>query len=227
MVHRRVIDGEERKFGVIPEYRQELVLFSKIDPHPIAVIESTTRPDDRIAGDLDLRANVAVTVPEAEAAVRALHGLSNELAGLVEYPPLQKFAEPALANLKTVTNESYREGMFTSLQAGLNECRGSSRVLYHFTDQPDIPVKFYRGFAAQAFEGFNWVQPVYKGQKGHPVLIGKELFGPVLSAPRGSNLRVLKKSLNINECLWDCPYRQVLNNVNTPEDFSRLESGRE
>ncbi|MDZ7765977.1 MAG: NTP transferase domain-containing protein [Melioribacteraceae bacterium] len=71
--------------------------------------------------------------------------------------------------IKFVFNENYKSGMFTSLQAGLTNTN-TNWYLYHFVDQPSLPLNFYSDFANQIDDQSNWIQPTYQNRKGHPIL---------------------------------------------------------
>ncbi len=122
-----------------------------------------------------------------------------------------------------VENENYKKGMFTSLQTGLAGAKECDWILYHFVDQPGLPQKFYSEFLVQIDEEHNWIQPKVKDQKGHPILIQKELFGLILEAPDNSNLREISKNPKVKKKFWVCSYEEIFQDIDTEEDYQMLD----
>ena len=57
---------------------------------------------------------------------------------------LDKTHQTTLLNkIKFAYNESFRKGMFTSLQKGISAAQNCDWILYHFVDQPGLPNDFY------------------------------------------------------------------------------------
>ena len=81
-----------------------------------------------------------------------------------------------LKKIKFVFNESFQKGMFTSLQKGISEAKNCDWILYHFVDQPGLPNNFYPEFIKQIDSDYNWIQPSFKNQHGHPILIGRRII---------------------------------------------------
>lgn len=124
--------------------------------------------------------------------------------------------------VKFIVNEKYEEGMFTSLQAGLKGMGECDHALYHFVDQPMLPEMFYIDFAAQKDFSVDWLQPEYREQRGHPILINNSLFQTIIDSPSDSNLRDLFSSLKIKKRYWKCSYPEVTQDIDTLEDFGSL-----
>ena len=86
-------------------------------------------------------------------------------------------------NLSVVINESYRQGMGTSLRAGLAALPpGVDAALIVLADQPfirpktlDLLMDQYRRSSAQI------VIPTYKGFRGNPVLLDRSVFSEVMA----------------------------------------------
>ncbi len=122
-------------------------------------------------------------------------------------------------SLRFVFNKHYARGMFSSLQAGLSEIGKTEWILYHFVDQPGLPPSFYEQFVAEIDDRYNWIQPLYKGRKGHPLLLGKPLFKWLLKQPVDSNLHQLSREGGINKKWWECPFPRIFQDIDTPRDF--------
>jgi molybdenum cofactor cytidylyltransferase len=125
-------------------------------------------------------------------------------------------------NIVFVSNDNYKTGMFTSLQKGLSEAKECDWLLYHFVDQPQIPQSFYSNFISQIDDKFDWIQPSYKNKKGHPVLIRKSLFNNIINAGENSSLKEITNSGKLNKKTWDCDYKEILIDIDTPEDYNAI-----
>lgn len=126
------------------------------------------------------------------------------------------------SNIEFVFNPDYEKEMFTSLQAGLAKSIKSDWIIYHFVDQPGLPQKFYTDFVNQIDKHHNWVQPVTGKQKGHPILIKRDLFQIILDAPLNSNLRAISNDSKVRKKFWECGYAEIFQDIDTEEDYSRL-----
>jgi molybdenum cofactor cytidylyltransferase len=99
------------------------------------------------AASLDLKDIVVVTGRDAP-----------EIAGLA-----------GAAGLRTLHNPGYRDGMGTSLAAGVRALGGCSGVFVILADMPRVPRSAFQILAA-ALETEGIALPVFEGRRGHPVL---------------------------------------------------------
>jgi molybdenum cofactor cytidylyltransferase len=118
-------------------------------------------------------------------------------------------------------NPDYENGMLSSLQCGLSNLMNSDWVLYHFVDQPSLQAEFYKDFLDQIENGYNWIQPKFKGRNGHPIIIGRNIFQTIVSASSSENLKSISALRFVNKKLWQCNYPQILQDIDTPEDYER------
>jgi molybdenum cofactor cytidylyltransferase len=96
--------------------------------------------------------------------------------------------------VRSVHNPDYAAGeMISSLQTALRALPEScSAVLVVLADQPLIPPTIFAQVIAAFRAGRGEiVAPVYRGQRGHPVLIGRRFFPALLALPPGSAPRDL------------------------------------
>lgn len=126
------------------------------------------------------------------------------------------------SKIEFVINPEYEKGMFTSLQAGLTKAMESDWIIYHFVDQPGLPLEFYKEFVKQIDDKYNWIQPKINEQKGHPVLIHKSLIQYILSSSADSNLREISNDLIVKKKFWGCGYEEIFQDIDTEEDYSEL-----
>ncbi len=127
-----------------------------------------------------------------------------------------------LNKLKIVVNKNFESGMFGSIQCGLKELKDYDFVLIHQVDQPSLPQKFYYEFYKQIEKEADWIQPEFNGRLGHPIIIGQKLVNEILSEDSYSNLRLISKKKNFTKKLWKCNYFQILQDIDTPEDYEKL-----
>lgn len=125
-------------------------------------------------------------------------------------------------SIKIIYNKNFNEGMFSSLQLGVKELSDSDWILYHFVDQPNIPKEFYRHFIEQQTKSYNWVQPLFKGVKGHPILFDKSVSKKINNAEASSNLREILKDESIKQFFWECDFPQILEDIDTDEDYQKF-----
>ncbi|VAX19903.1 hypothetical protein MNBD_IGNAVI01-2565 [hydrothermal vent metagenome] len=128
--------------------------------------------------------------------------------------------------IKIIYNENYKEGMFTSLQLGVKELSDSDWILYHFIDQPNLPQEFYSDILKLKTEASNWVQPMFNEVKGHPVLFGKKVSSKIIDSDRSSNLRIILNDDSIKKYYWNCSFPQILEDIDTDEDYQKLISAK-
>lgn len=124
--------------------------------------------------------------------------------------------------LKFIQNDDYRKGMFTSLQKGIEVVKKCDWVIYHFVDQPGLPVHFYKEFLSQIDENYNWIQPAINERKGHPLLLGKDLFETIISESADSNLRELSNNKIFRKKYWECRYPEIFQDIDTEEEYLNL-----
>lgn len=124
--------------------------------------------------------------------------------------------------IKFVYNENFTKGMFTSLKKGIENLVNSDWVVYHFVDQPTLPEIFYKEFVQRINSDYNWIQPSYKGKKGHPILIAKDIFAKIIESSDESSLKEVSKNPEVRKLIWDCDYQEVLEDIDTSEDFNKI-----
>lgn len=124
--------------------------------------------------------------------------------------------------IKFVFNNNFEKGMFTSLKIGLKELLSSDWIIYHFVDQPLLPADFYQEFVKTINENFNWIQPEYNSTKGHPLLLSRSVYQIILNESDNSSLRNISNNSQIKKLIWSCNYPQILDDIDTPEEFTKL-----
>jgi len=126
------------------------------------------------------------------------------------------------SNIIFTFNKDFKTGMFTSLQTALR-ASDSQWYLYHFVDQPTLPNIFYNDFINQIDNSINWVQPVFKNRKGHPILFDKVIKKKILESNINNNLREISKDKSINKKFWECDTELIFQDIDTDDDYKLLD----
>ncbi len=73
------------------------------------------------------------------------------------------------AGLEVISNPRAREGMGTSIAAGVAASADAGGWVIALADMPDIPASVIRSVADGLARGADIIAPVYRGRRGHPV----------------------------------------------------------
>jgi molybdenum cofactor cytidylyltransferase len=142
--------------------------------------------------------------------------IKKELQGFIN------ISDELKSRVKFVINERFEKGMFTSLKCGLNEEMNAEWVLYHFVDQPGLPKIFYQELTDQIDNELDWIQPAYKNEKGHPLLLHNSIFNSILELPDDSSLKEISKNNKVKKKLWDCTHKEIFQDIDYPSDLKQL-----
>jgi molybdenum cofactor cytidylyltransferase len=132
----------------------------------------------------------------------------------------------ALADLpvELVENPAYAEGQSTSLRAGIAALTpdvGAALVL--LGDQPFVsPEIMMRIVEEWRASGTAIVAPVYRGQRGNPVLFARAVFSELLAieGDQGARAILAADPARVQKVLFDDD--QPLADIDTPADYARL-----
>jgi molybdenum cofactor cytidylyltransferase len=118
-------------------------------------------------------------------------------------------------------NQSWREGLSTSLHTGIGALRPDiGAVLVILADQPALtPGLLLRLVERYRATGAPIVAPVYRGQRGNPVLFDRSLFPELLAVhgDRGARKVVARYAEQLERVACDDP--AVVQDVDTVEDY--------
>jgi molybdenum cofactor cytidylyltransferase len=123
------------------------------------------------------------------------------------------------ANVEVVFNPRYSKGMFTSVQEGVKHVKSPWFFLTP-GDYPLITTAIYQKLLEARGESDHCVFiPVFRGRKGHPILVKSELVKELLAEPGDSNLRkfINRKGFKAVEIDDDA----ILLDIDTMEDYQR------
>jgi molybdenum cofactor cytidylyltransferase len=116
-----------------------------------------------------------------------------------------------------VRNPEYRSGMFSSIRAGAEEVR-TERFFIALGDMPLVEKEVYN--ALLGHEGAPAVIPKYRGKKGHPLLLKREVRDIIL---RLGPEKTMRDALALVATLAvPVQSRNVLLDIDEREDYEKL-----
>ncbi|KAF0151337.1 MAG: 4-diphosphocytidyl-2C-methyl-D-erythritol synthase [Ignavibacteria bacterium] len=126
--------------------------------------------------------------------------------------------------IKCVFNHEFSNGMFSSVKAGVAYMQSSDWILFHFVDQPAIPINFYNELIDQIDDKHDWIQPVYELKQGHPVMFNNSVIPQILNCPSNYRMKLVRAKDNIKKKYWITDYKFILEDFDTKEDLMRIHS---
>lgn len=123
-----------------------------------------------------------------------------------------------------VMNNNYLEGMHTSVICGFRAVpRDARAVLVLLGDQPHIPAIAARHLT-EAWERNNKgiAIPVYKGRRGHPVLLDIRYLQDIENMDPEKGLRSVLSKNEEDILEVECNIPEILTDMDTPDDYARL-----
>lgn len=112
-----------------------------------------------------------------------------------------------------VPNPQYREGMFSSVRAGIAQV-AAERFFLLPGDYPAVNARTYEQLLLTPGE---IVIPTYGGRKGHPVLLDSRCIPEILAQPSEATLRDYIEAQGYTTV--DVQDEGILMDVDTPEDY--------
>ena len=153
-----------------------------------------------------------------------------ELAQVIVVTGAQAGAvDAALADLPvdTVLNESWAEGMSSSMRAGLRVLRSDIQaVLMVLADQPALTTDLLQSLVTRyRATGAPIVAPYYRGQRGNPVLFDRALFPELLAVrgDRGGRALIARYREQVERVEVDDP--AVITDIDSPEEYHAMLGG--
>ena len=150
----------------------------------------------------------------------------NDIVVVLGHEASKVLESTARKNFRTVVNDAYREGMGTSLRAGLSDLPSEiDAALVVLADQPFVrpeTIKLlmdqYRNSDAQI------VIPMYRGFRGNPVLLDRSIFPEVMALEGDIGCRAVFG--NHLEGIVKTPVEDlgILLDLDSKEDLERLKS---
>lgn len=125
---------------------------------------------------------------------------------------------------RVLFNPDYTSGeMLSSLKVAVRALPAAcSGVLVVLADQPLIPTAIFdQVIAAFDHDEERMVAPTYKGQRGHPVLIGRRFFADLLALPPDSAPRHLLRAYEDALHLLPVESEAILLDLDLPGEYER------
>jgi CTP:molybdopterin cytidylyltransferase MocA len=131
---------------------------------------------------------------------------------------------PAPAAVRVVVNERYREGMFSSVIAGLDaaEALGAEAMLLHPVDHPLLEPETVDRVLEALAAGAPIAVPSHQGRRGHPAGFARAAWAALRAAPPGQGARAVLAG-HPQWITHVAGGAGSLRGVNTPEDLAALE----
>ena len=129
--------------------------------------------------------------------------------------------------VEIVANESWAEGMSSSMRAGLRALHPDVQaVLLVLADQPALTTDLLQLLVTRyRTTGASIVAPVYRGQRGNPVLFDRALFPELLAVrgDRGGRALIDRYQEQVELVEVDDP--AVIADIDSPEDYQGILGG--
>ena len=131
----------------------------------------------------------------------------------------------ALADLdvRCIHNPDYATGeMLSSVKVGLSALPGDLTAAFiQPADMPCVPVEVIAQLLAAHDAGWN-VAPMYRGRRGHPVLLDRAYWEAMLALPAGAKPRDVIEAARERLRLVDVADEGVLLDIDTREAYERV-----
>jgi len=121
-----------------------------------------------------------------------------------------------------VQAHDYAEGMGASLRTGIASLPADVAGAFVFLgDMPRAPTAVLGPMAEAVRAGALAAAPVFRGQRGNPVLLARELFPQLLALTGDAGARGVLQGLGDRLALIESPDDGVLFDVDVPSDLDR------
>jgi len=149
-----------------------------------------------------------------ERSVESLDKVCSKIIVVAGYK-IERIKEILKSNEKVevVFNKEFEKGMFSSVKTGISQIKTEK----FFLIPGDIPFVKEKVFRKLLSKKGDIIIPVFKGRKGHPVLIDSSLIAEILDEPEDSNLKLFidKKGFRTVEVQDE----SILFDIDTEEDY--------
>ena len=131
--------------------------------------------------------------------------------------------EARACGARTVFNERYDDGMFSSVRAGVESLSGDLDAFFLLpADIPMVRPSTCRALKEAFLEGVEVVYPAFRGVRGHPPLIGARLIPEILAWKGDGGLRALLAHHEEGARVIEVPDGGISLDMDTPEDHALL-----
>jgi CTP:molybdopterin cytidylyltransferase MocA len=128
------------------------------------------------------------------------------------------------SSIKFALNENWRLGQFTSVKTGLSQLPPKiPGVMVALVDHPVVQKETYHSLCDKFSDNLNEIViPIYKGKRGHPVVIPETIFREILGSPDDISLKDIIRKHNdlVYEQMVDDP--GILRDIDTQNDLRMI-----
>ena len=126
--------------------------------------------------------------------------------------------------VKYVYNDNYHEGMYSSVVAGVSSLPESAEGFFLLpADMPLVETETIQELQrVYNVTEHDIIYPVYKGQRGHPPLISKNIFPAIKSWDGCGGLRALLSEYHEVATQVEVVDEGILTDMDTPEDYVNM-----
>lgn len=131
--------------------------------------------------------------------------------------------EARACGVRTVFNERYDDGMFSSVTTGAAALFGDMDAFFLLpVDIPMVRPAACRALKDAFIQGVDVAYPAFRGAKGHPPLIGSRLIPEILEWSGEGGLRGLLARHEERSRVVEVPDEGITLDMDTPEDYALL-----
>jgi len=131
--------------------------------------------------------------------------------------------------VEILVNPEYRLGQLSSLQVAVRRLQSDENcdgVLVHLVDHPYVNPDLVNLMVQRFFEsGKLIVVPRHRGQRGHPVILSRKLFGELLNAPMDEGAKAVVNAHRDETLEIDTDDEGVTIDIDTPELYRQHVKG--
>lgn len=128
--------------------------------------------------------------------------------------------------IRIIYNPNYEKGMLTSVKKALkNVCSSSSYILFTLADKPFITAEIYQSlYKAFLQKRPDIFVPLYKDQRGHPVIMKRTLIRKALKLSGRGGLRNLFELVPQKIYYYHCQYPQITADIDYQSEYKKYKS---
>ena len=140
------------------------------------------------------------------------------------YKPEQiiEVTQPRREAIKTVINEDFEHGMISSFQKGIQMLPPVDAAFLILGDEPILDNNFLNAMMEHMENSRGralLVSPIYKGRKGHPLLVHRQLFREILDLKKTDTMRDVVRR-HADRLLTIAAPQWTILDIDTPEDYA-------
>jgi molybdenum cofactor cytidylyltransferase len=160
--------------------------------------------------------------PMAVACARSLCSALSHCIAVVEDPHSEVARRLALAGMEIVVNPRARDGMGSSIAAGVSANPSAAGWIIALADMPRVPTGISRRIADLLAKGADIAAPVCNGRRGHPVGFSAHHAAALQALDGEQGARDLLEAAGERVSLVETNDDGVLFDIDTPEALALL-----